>query len=130
MSGVQIIKQFHRNSFFGTSLLNNLWTIATIQRQITTEAQHRKKPKCLYVQGPIQWVKCKAKFQYLKFGWDWEFSEKQFKEETKQVKKQFKLLHTWLSNCFVIKLFTLSKTQKLSIKSFIFVILYFRQLLR
>lgn len=87
MSGVQIIRQFHRNSFFGRSLLNNLWKTATIQRQITTEAQPRKKPKCLYVQGPIQWVKCKVKFQYLKYGWDWEFSEKQFKEGTKQVKK-------------------------------------------
>lgn len=110
MSGVQIIKQLYRNSLFGRSLLNNLWTTATIQRQITTESQPRKKPKCLYVQGPIQWAKCKVKFQYLKFGWDWDFSEKQFKEGTKQVKKQFEILHTWLSNCNVIK--TISKTHK------------------
>ncbi|CAO1372131.1 unnamed protein product [Diamesa serratosioi] len=91
MSGAQIIKQLHRNSFFGKSFLNNLWKTTTIQRQITTEEQPRKKPKCLYIQGPIQWAKCKVKFQYLKFVWDWNFSEKNFKEGTKQ--EAFKMIN-------------------------------------
>lgn len=112
MSGAQIIKQLHRKSFFGKSLFNNLWKTATIQRQISTELQPRKKPKCVYVQGPIRWAKCKVKFQYLKFGWDWEFSEKKFKEGTKQVNS---LKFYTLGSQTFLYCFFLSKTQKLSI---------------
>lgn len=104
MSGVQIIRHLNRNSFFGRSLLNNLWTTATIQRQITTKAQPRKKPKCLYVQGPIQWVKCKVKFQYLKYGWDWEFSEKEFKEGTKQVNNVWSFVVEIIGNNYILVL--------------------------